>query len=70
MVTPLVAGLSTAVEGAVELERYYSDAAALGVSRGRADELLAEAQGLAAGSSPSSAEIADARHLAFAEAMG
>ncbi len=69
MVAPLVAGLTAAVDRAIEVELYHSRAASLGVSRERADTLLTEAQGLAAGSTPSTAELAAAWSLVLAEAM-
>lgn len=59
----------TAFEGALALEDYHLAAANLGISRRRADEILLEAQGLHAGSSPTEADLAEARRRVTDEAV-
>ncbi|MGW4802954.1 hypothetical protein [Kitasatospora sp. NPDC004272] len=59
----------TAFEGALALEDYRLAAANLGLSRRRASEILLEAQGLHAGSSPTAADLVEAHRRATDEAV-
>lgn len=57
------------LEGAERMGRYFATAGALGVTKERAQELLREAQGLAAGSTPTTDDIDRAHQLVIGEAM-
>lgn len=65
----LVPGAAAAVRRAADVELYHQRVAERGVGRRRADELLAQAQGLHAGSTPTEAELDEAHRLAAIEAM-
>jgi hypothetical protein len=58
-----VPGAATVIEGALRLERYHLHAEAAGVSREQADEILRDAQGLQADSTPTAEELAEATRL-------
>jgi hypothetical protein len=57
------------LETAAHLERYYLTAAAVGVPRGAALEVLHEAQGAHAGSTPTLADLDAARERVIAHAL-
>ncbi|MFF0409075.1 hypothetical protein ACFYUY_01395 [Kitasatospora sp. NPDC004745] len=56
-------GMAQAVSGALALTRYHHCAEAVGVSRGRAHEILRAAQGLRAGSTSTIEDLAEATRL-------
>ncbi|MFD0405599.1 hypothetical protein [Kitasatospora sp. NPDC127116] len=58
-----VPGMAGAVSGALALKRYHISAQVVGVPRERADEILCTAQGLRAGSTPSTEDFAKATRL-------
>jgi hypothetical protein len=64
------AAMQTVIEGAERVSRYFVTAGALGVSQERAQEILQEAQGLAAGSTPTKDELDRARQLLYPEGAG
>ncbi|MDY0816556.1 hypothetical protein [Kitasatospora purpeofusca] len=64
----LTPGALAAIEGAVALDRGHAHAAHLGMST-HADTTLTRAQGLTAGSTPTTGDLAAARNLLRAEAL-
>lgn len=61
------AAMQTVLEGAERMSSYFVTAGALGVSQDRAQEILEEAQGSAAGSTPTKDELDRARQLLYRE---
>lgn len=70
MLAPLATTATHVIARALAVESYYSSAASLGITQERASALLNEAQGLAAGSTPTDEELDVARRAAIAEATG